>query len=318
TASTSLTILSATSIRVVTPAKIAGVVDVVLITPGGSRTLTAGFTYRAAPKVTSISPVSGPLAGGTKMTITGTGFVVGATVKIGGVKAANVVVSSSKSITAVTFTHVAGVVDVVVTNPGKQFATLVGGFTYRALPAKSSSAIIVKHLAGKSTIALSFPVAYAGKCVTIELGFDEDGQVKFQVVGSVILDASGNGVFTFQRLITSEIVIRAKIDLKTVAELMRPGAIPLPRPPRKIVVERLAGISTIELSLQDKYAQKRVSIELGLGVDGQVKFQVVGSVILDSSGKGVLKLQRAIPAEAVVRARIASVIVAERMRMTLC
>ena len=39
----------------------------------------------AAPGLTSVSPTSGPTAGGTTITITGTGFVSGATVRVNGV-----------------------------------------------------------------------------------------------------------------------------------------------------------------------------------------------------------------------------------------
>ena len=38
----------------------------------------------AAPTVSAMSPTGGPLAGGTAVTISGTGFVSGATVTIGG------------------------------------------------------------------------------------------------------------------------------------------------------------------------------------------------------------------------------------------
>ncbi len=51
-------------------------------------TLTNGFTYtNPAPTVSSILPVSGTTAGGTPVTITGTGFLTGATVTIGGTAA---------------------------------------------------------------------------------------------------------------------------------------------------------------------------------------------------------------------------------------
>jgi hypothetical protein len=79
----------------------------------------------------SLSPSAGPDTGGTAVTITGTGFVVGqpATVAFGGVAATNVAVTSSTSITA---TSPAGstIVDVQVTQgsatspvnqPGDQF-----------------------------------------------------------------------------------------------------------------------------------------------------------------------------------------------------
>ena len=48
------------------------------------------------------SPNSGPTAGGTAVTITGTNFAAGATVTFGGTAATNVVVVSSTSITATT------------------------------------------------------------------------------------------------------------------------------------------------------------------------------------------------------------------------
>ena len=92
-----------------------------------SFTVVAGT---AGPAVTSIAPSSGPVAGGTAVTIAGTGFVTGATVTIGGVAATSVAVASATSITAVTGAHAAGAVDVVVTNPGGASGTLPSGFTY--------------------------------------------------------------------------------------------------------------------------------------------------------------------------------------------
>ena len=64
------------------------------------------------------------------MTITGTGFLSGATVTLGGTAATNVSVVSSTSITATTPAHAAGTVDVVVTNTDSQNGTLTNGFTY--------------------------------------------------------------------------------------------------------------------------------------------------------------------------------------------
>jgi hypothetical protein len=81
-------------------------------------------------QVTSISPVSGPIAGGTTVTIKGSGFVTGATVAIGGVAATGVVVGGSTSLTAVTGAHATGLADVVVTIPGPRSATLAPGFFY--------------------------------------------------------------------------------------------------------------------------------------------------------------------------------------------
>jgi hypothetical protein len=101
-----------------------------------------------APTVTSISPNTGSTAGGTSVTITGTNFVVGATVSIGGAPATNVTVSNSTSITAVTPAHSAGTVVVVVSNPDGQSGTLPGGFTYSAPPAPAPTVAAVSPNSG--------------------------------------------------------------------------------------------------------------------------------------------------------------------------
>ncbi len=52
-----------------------GAVDVVVTNlDGQSGSLANGFTFVAAPTVTAITPVVGPAAGGTAVTLTGTGF----------------------------------------------------------------------------------------------------------------------------------------------------------------------------------------------------------------------------------------------------
>jgi len=84
------------------------------------------------PTVTVISPAQGSTAGGTPITITGTNFQSGATVTLGGVAATAVTFVSSMTLTTSTPAHAAGSVDVVVTNPDTQNATLTSGFSYLA------------------------------------------------------------------------------------------------------------------------------------------------------------------------------------------
>ena len=91
----------------------------------------------SAPTVTGISPSSGPTTGGTAVTITGTGFLAGATVRLGGTLATNVTVASSTSITATTPAHTAGVKDVQVTNTDNQSGTLTSGYTYTSTPSET-------------------------------------------------------------------------------------------------------------------------------------------------------------------------------------
>jgi hypothetical protein len=82
--------------------------------------------------VSGVNPTSGPTAGGTSITVSGTGFAAGATVTLGGTAATNVVVSNSTTITATTPAHAAGTVDVVVTNSNGQSGGKLGAFTYTA------------------------------------------------------------------------------------------------------------------------------------------------------------------------------------------
>jgi hypothetical protein len=136
TAATGVNVASSTSITATTPAHAAGAVSVVVTnTDSQSDSLTNGFTYSAAnpaPKVTSIAPNSGPASGGTPVTITGTGFLTGATVTLGGTAATGVNVASSTSITANTPAHASGTVSVVVTNTDSQSSTLANGYSYSA------------------------------------------------------------------------------------------------------------------------------------------------------------------------------------------
>ena len=128
---------SATQLLATTPAHAPGTVDVIVRNPDGqSATVSGGFTYQPVPAPTTISilPTSGPEAGGTLVTVWGTNFLAGATVSFGGVAAASVTVTSATQLGAVTPPHAAGVVDVRVTNPDDQFATLVGAFTYGTPP----------------------------------------------------------------------------------------------------------------------------------------------------------------------------------------
>jgi PKD repeat protein len=83
-----------------------------------------------APTVTSIAPNSGTTSGGTAVTITGTGFVSGASVRFGSVAATNVNVVSSTSITATTPAQTQATVNVVVTNADGQSGTLANGYSF--------------------------------------------------------------------------------------------------------------------------------------------------------------------------------------------
>jgi large repetitive protein len=127
---------SANSITATTPAGTPGnALIVVTNTDGQSTTLSGAFTYQEwPPTVGGVVPIAGGSLGGTSITISGTGFLAGATARIGGTPATSVVVVNATTITAVTPPHTAGLVDVVVTNIDTQSGTLPGSFTYNAAP----------------------------------------------------------------------------------------------------------------------------------------------------------------------------------------
>jgi hypothetical protein len=79
--------------------------------------------------VTSVSPATGPAAGGTDITITGTNFAGATAVALGGVAATLVVVVDETTITCRTGAHAAGAVNVVVTDDSGA-KTLTNGYTY--------------------------------------------------------------------------------------------------------------------------------------------------------------------------------------------
>ena len=133
TAATGVVVNSATSVTATSPAG-TGTVDVTVTTPGGTSATSAAdhFTYlaAAAPTVTAISPTSGPTAGGTSVTITGTGLIGATAVKFGATAAPGVVVNSATSVTA-TSPAGTGTVDVTVTTPNGTSATSAADhFTY--------------------------------------------------------------------------------------------------------------------------------------------------------------------------------------------
>jgi sugar lactone lactonase YvrE len=142
------TVKSETEITATAPAGI-GTVEVAVITSEGATAAVSGdkFTYAAVPTVTSIAPTAGPTAGGTKVTITGTGFVTGqTTVAFGSTAGTSVEVISATEAKATSPAGSAGTVDVKATTAGGTSAAVSGDkFTYTAAPTvetKPASAIL--------------------------------------------------------------------------------------------------------------------------------------------------------------------------------
>ena len=131
--SSAASVIDESNLIATSPAHVAGVVDLAVTNPDGqSATLAAAFNYGNVPPVLrTLSPSSGPLSGGTQVTLSGDNFSPGATVSFGGANATNVTVSSA-TISATTPLHPAGMVDVVVTNSDGQSATMPASYAYRS------------------------------------------------------------------------------------------------------------------------------------------------------------------------------------------
>lgn len=129
TAASSFTVVSDTQITATTPAGSVGAADVAVTTAIGTGTGTGVYTYAAAPTVTSVSPNTGSTAGGTAVTITGTGFNGATAVSIGGTAASSFTVVSDTQITATTPAGSVGASDVAVTTPNGT-GTGTGLFTF--------------------------------------------------------------------------------------------------------------------------------------------------------------------------------------------
>jgi len=135
---TGVKVNSETSLEAVSPAG-AGKVPVTVTTAGGTSPTNALDEFTYAPTVTSIAPASGPEAGGTPVTINGSGFAADSTVTIGGAAASEVKVLSEQEITATTPAGTTGEQQVVVTDAAGP--SVAGpGFLYLTTPAVSSAA----------------------------------------------------------------------------------------------------------------------------------------------------------------------------------
>lgn len=115
-----VTYLGTTGIEITTPAHASGPAHVVVHAAGGGTSTSDAdvFTYGAAPAITEVSPSQGPVAAGTVVTITGSGFTGATVVGFGGVPGTGLTVDSDTQLTVTTpAANAVGPVDVVVVTP---------------------------------------------------------------------------------------------------------------------------------------------------------------------------------------------------------
>jgi len=134
----------------------AGDVQVTVVTPAGTSN-AATFTYQpaaaAAPSITGIDPTQGPLAGGTSVTVNGSGFTNVTGVGFGGTNAPNVQFVSDSQLTATSPQgNAPGPVDVIVIGPGGQSGAVP--FTYTDGGPGAGTVIISR---GGMSVTILFP-----------------------------------------------------------------------------------------------------------------------------------------------------------------
>ena len=197
-----------------------GIVDVTVTTPGGTSHPTAAdhYTYTAPrPAVTGASPASGSTAGGTTVTITGTGLA-GATGVRFGAAAATITADSSTQIT-VTSPPGTGTVDITVTTrAGTSPTTAASHYAYTTRPKLTQSISFTAPASGTAggSAALSATGGGSGNPVVFSVDASSGPQVctvsgttvTYTAAGSCVIDANqaGNGKYAdapqVQRMIT--------------------------------------------------------------------------------------------------------------------
>lgn len=172
TAATSFSVENDQALEVVAPAATAaGTVDIKVTNGTGTSSAIAAdhFTYVGPPTVTSLSPTTGPQDGGTRVTVTGTGFTGVDSVAIGGTFGTTVTVVSPTQLTFVTPAGTSGAVPVTVSTIGGTSATSSADlFTYSTVapgvlsiypssgPAGGGTAVSISGTGFSSTSTVSF------------------------------------------------------------------------------------------------------------------------------------------------------------------
>jgi hypothetical protein len=132
------TFVSSTRLRVTIPASdTAGKVDVVVTNTDKVATLTQGYEYTLPVilpvSVTSLTPNTGLISGGTVLYIDGTNFASGAKVYFGSTQVASTYISATRLRVTSPAAAAPGKVDITVTNLDGGTGTLTQGFEYTVL-----------------------------------------------------------------------------------------------------------------------------------------------------------------------------------------
>ncbi len=160
TPATGVVVNSSTSITATAPAGTDTVNVTVTTSQGTSATNSSDlYTFEPLPTVTGVSPTSGTIAGGTSVTLTGTGFASGMTVKFGSTAGTSVAVSSSTSATVTSPASPSpggGAVDITVTTTyGTSTTSTSDLYTYVSPVTVTSISVHTGAPSGGTTVVIT-------------------------------------------------------------------------------------------------------------------------------------------------------------------
>jgi len=158
-ACTNINVVDVNTIECDAPARgSTGLVDVVVTNPDGQFfTSVGGYTYRAAPTITAVSPVAGPTGGGQTLTITGNYMRPNLDIQINGNQCpiSNYINDSTIECTTPNNGGTGGPFDVIITNEDTQTATLSTAYEFINGPSITTSSPTSANPSGGSTITVT-------------------------------------------------------------------------------------------------------------------------------------------------------------------
>ena len=186
-----------------------GTVNITVTTPVGTSHLTDTdhYTYTAPrPAVTGLSPDGGTTAGGSTVTITGTGLA-GATGVLFGGAAAAITADSSTQITVISPPGT-GTVTIIVTTPaGTSLTTAVGHYTYTTHPKPTQSISFTAPASGTAGDSAALSATGGGSGNPVVFSVDPSSgpgvctvsgtTVTYTAAGSCVIDANQAGVGSY-------------------------------------------------------------------------------------------------------------------------
>lgn len=125
------------------------------------------FDNPTDPVVSAVAPPTGPIGGGTEITITGSGFTVSSSVTVGGAACAPVTFVSKNELKCLTAPHAEASTDVVVTNAGLH-GSKPNGFSYTGPGGAQQCPITaVKPRPARAKLPVGKRVVLVGKFTTV-------------------------------------------------------------------------------------------------------------------------------------------------------